>query len=204
MDLIAANCDVELTGTVPPDWVHLLPTGDVVGRDGRSFVNDQPQQVLATFSAGAVDLPIDYEHQSEQARDGKSGPVPVAGWIKDLQLRADGIWGQVSWTDRAAELIRNKEYRFLSPAILFEKDTRRVVKLKSAGLVHAPNLHLTALASQEDTPMDKTPLIPRLVKLLGLDDTADEGAIFDALSDRLTGSGTPDPAKYVPIRPCKT
>ncbi len=199
MTLGTATCDVELSGNKPPEWVHLLPAGNIGGRDGRTFLNDAPEVVLAAFKAGAIDLPIDYEHQSEHREKTGAGPVPAAGWIKDLELRGDGIWGRVSWTERAAELIRNREYRFLSPVVLFEKTKRRVMRLKSAGLVHTPNLHLTALASQEDPTMDQSPLIARLVKLLGLEDGADEEEIFAALEERLKSGGKPDPAKYVPI-----
>ena len=63
-----------------------------------------------------------------------SGPVPAAGWIKDLKAEPSGIWGRVEWTATARELIRNREYRYLSPSFLFHPKTQAIMKLKGAGL----------------------------------------------------------------------
>ena len=116
-------------------------------RDGRTFDLANPDAVVQVFNAGGVDLPVDYEHQSERAEARNSGPVPAAGWIKSLQVRADGIWGRVDWTKRARDMIANREYRYLSPAILYNQPDRKIIRLKGAGLVHNPALHLTALLS---------------------------------------------------------
>jgi phage I-like protein len=62
-------------------------------------------------------------------------------------------WGRAEWTATAREMIANREYRYLSPSFLFHAATGAIVRLKGAGLVHNPNLHLAALASQ-DTEMD--------------------------------------------------
>ena len=99
------------------------------------------------FKASKIDLPIDYEHQTANpdVSQNKSGPVPVAGWIKDLAIRKDGIWGQVSWTDKAANLIKSRRYRFLSPVFMSRKTDGAVMILKSAGLVHTPNLYSSVL-----------------------------------------------------------
>ena len=42
-------------------------------------------------------------------------------------------------------MIAAKEYRYISPSILFDPKTREIMRLQGAGLVHRPNLHLTAL-----------------------------------------------------------
>lgn len=143
--LATAICDRPI-GNVP-DWVHVLPMGQIVARDGRKFVLDNPKSLLADFKRGAVDLPVDYEHQKDKHAEMRAGPVPAAGWIKELEIRADGIWARVEWTARARDLIGSREYRYLSPSILFDKKNRRITRLKGAGLVHDPALHLTALAS---------------------------------------------------------
>ena len=84
-----------------PEWVHLLPLGQVSSRDGRAFINDDPDSVIAKFRERAVDLPVDYEHQNDRPEARLNGPVPAAGWIKELQTRPDGIWGRVEWTPKA-------------------------------------------------------------------------------------------------------
>lgn len=48
-------------------------------------------------------------------------------------------------------MIAAREYRYLSPAFLHD-DAGVITRLKSAGLLHHPALHLTALASRGQTP----------------------------------------------------
>ena len=190
-----------------PEWAHLLPDGPATGRDGRYFDVADLGAIILAFQSGGIDLPIDYEHQNDIPEAKLHGPVPAAGWIKELRADAGGLWGRVEWTAMAAEMIGRKEYRFLSPSFLYHPKTRAIVKLKGAGLVHNPNLHLTALASQDSTMQPQTttqpaaamPLMQRLVKLLGLAPDATEEALIDALEAMLTGAAKPDPKEYMPV-----
>ncbi len=200
-----ATCDraLETTAGWAPDWVHLLPLGAVKGRDGRSWTLDDPRGLVADFQVRKVDLPVDYEHQSEKPEPGRTGPVPAAGWIKELQIRADGLWGRVEWTARASELIGAKEYRYISPVFIHIANGT-ISRLKGAGLVHNPNLHLTALAAQEDTmATDKDPIdmtfMQRLAKSLKLPPDADADTILAALKEAMTAGAKPDPKKYAPV-----
>lgn len=180
-----------------PDWVHLFPLGAMDGRDGRKFTLNDPQSLVATFLKNGVDLPIDYEHQSDKP---SSGPVPAAGWIKELQVRQDGLWGRVEWTATASEMICKKEYRYISPSFL-HLTSGEVVRVKGAGLVHKPNLHLTALASEEtdmtDNPQDGTAIMRKLAALLKLPETASSDDILAAFKEALNAKS--DPSKFVPI-----
>jgi phage I-like protein len=174
------------------------------------------QAVLDAFAANGADLPIDYDHQSLTAEE-KAGPVPAAGWIKELQAREDGIWGRVEWTPRAAELLANKEYRYLSPVFRYQAKTGRVVALTGAGLTHNPNLYLQAAASRKETHAVND-LIERLSRLLNLPVTATPDDIVAAIQKLVSRLKTaeaaaahaaeelaaaqarqPDPAQYVPI-----
>jgi len=58
-----------------------------------------------------TELSVDYEHMSAVGNQ----IAPAAGWVKDLEQRGNELWATVSWTDKAAEMIRAKEYRFISP-----------------------------------------------------------------------------------------
>ena len=196
------------TGRTAPDWVQLLPPGRIMGRDGRRFVLSDAAAVVAASIQTGVDLPIDYEHQADDPSRQKNGPVPAAGWIKSLQARPDGIWGRVIWTDKAAGMIQDGEYRYLSPVLMHRPDGT-VVQLRGASLVHRPNLELKALASQE-TPMTATPdasALGAIAAVLDLDAThADLDQILSAiralqrpdLSASLS-QAIPDPARYLPI-----
>jgi phage I-like protein len=208
--------DADEASFTPPEWVHLIPAGTFSGRDGRGPFTLDAQAVLDAFAANGADLPIDYDHQSLTA-DEKAGPVPAAGWIKELQSREDGIWARVEWTPRAAELLANKEYRYLSPVFRYQAKDGRVVALSGAGLTHNPNLYLQAAASRKESHAMEE-LLERLIYMLNLPVTSTPDEVAAALQkiiDRLKTAEAaaanaakelaaaqarePDPAQYVPV-----
>ncbi len=208
-----ATCDRALppAGSAP-EGVHLLPPGRIAGRDGRTFDLADPAGLILSFQSGGIDLPVDYEHQNDKPEARLKGPVPAAGWIKELRSDETGIWGRVEWTATARELIERKEYRYLSPVILHNK-AGQIMRLKGAGLVYNPNLYHTALASQEDqmtpTPPAKTdkPGAPDLsnpaafmaaiAEMIGLPPETPAAELMAKLKARMTAE--PDPAKFMPM-----
>ena len=204
--LVLGMCDRALAaGGGVPEWVHLFPDGRMTGRDGRNFDLQDPAALVLAFQASGVDLPVDYEHQNDKPEAKLHGPVPAAGWIKELKMAADGLWGRIEWTATAREMIGNREYRYISPSFLYHPVTKAIVRLKGAGLVHNPNLHLTALANQEETMTPENtpamPLVQRLAAMLELAPDASEQEVMAALVTLFKdkGAATPDPAKYVPV-----
>lgn len=212
--LSQAVCDRALApGGAAPEWVHIFPSGHMQGRDGRRFDLADPAALMLDFQSRGVDLPIDYEHQNDRPEAKLKGPVPAAGWIKELKADDTGLWGRVEWTATARELIGRREYRYLSPSFMFHPQTRQVVRLKGAGLVHNPNLLLTALAHEEPEmpkPEERKPaqpdpqLLPRLADALGLAPDSDAAAILSAiLAALLPGTALareqPDPSRFVPV-----
>jgi len=184
----------------------------MVGRDGRGYELADPSGLILAFQSGGIDLPVDYEHQNDKPEARLNGPVPAAGWIKELRADDTGLWGRVEWTSTAREMIGRKEYRYLSPSFLHNR-AGQIMRLKGAGLVHNPNLYLTALASQEDQ-MDPTKMPPKpgandfpakpgaaepasLADLLGLPPETPAKAIMAKLKEKLAAE--PDPAKYMPV-----
>ncbi|MFN4263053.1 MAG: phage protease [Thioalkalivibrionaceae bacterium] len=178
-----------------PDWVQLVPAGSFSGRDGRGPYQLDIEAVLAAFAAGGIDLPIDYDHQT-LAADEKAGPVPAAGWIKELQAREGALWGRVEWTPRAAGLIAAKEYRFLSPVVRHDK-SGTVLALEGAGLTHYPNLDLEPVAHTKGDDMAD---VKTIAEALGVEGEADV-ATLAAHAARLKEAATraPDPAEWVPM-----
>lgn len=177
-----------------PEWVQLIPAGSFSGRDGRGPYLLDGAAVLAAFERGGIDLPIDYEHQTLSATD-KAGPVPAAGWIKQLEVRAGSLWGRVEWTEKAAHLIAQREYRFLSPVFRHDK-AGRIVVLEGAGLTHYPNLDLEPVAHQKGEPMDLKPII----EALGAPADADVAQLAaHAKTLKEAASRQPDPREWVPM-----
>ena len=201
MAVISATCQaVEFpTGVGAPGMIHLLPIGSFAGRDGRTWMLDDAAGVIRRFEARGVDLPIDYEHQSEMNPEHRSGPVPAAGWITSLEMRDDGIWGRAKWTDKARSLITAGEYRYISPTFTFSKSTRQVMRLKGAGLVPVPTLELTALAREERSMDNGNADMARIAQALGLEAEASVDDVLVALNS----ASQPDPALFVPIEAVK-
>lgn len=202
------NCEL-LSHAISPggeQLVHLVPSGTFKGRDGRGpFTLSDANSVIQKSRefAGTRQIPIDYEHQIDfAAKNGK--PAPAAGWIKGLQARADGIWGQVKWTKKAAAFIASGEYRYISPVLLIAKG--HIKCLPRAALTNSPNLNeLTALFSTntQTTTEEETmnEFLAKLAKILGLEDGADEASIVAAIQELTTSpqSGAVDPSQFVPI-----
>jgi len=159
-----------------PDWIHLLPAGEIRTADGRGpySVKDM-DRIIASLEAAGGKLAIDENHSTDLAAP-KGGPSPARGWIVALEKRLDGLWGKVDWSQTGKQLMMDHAYRYISPVILHRKDNS-IIGLVRAALTNAPNLRgLTALNS-EDLTMDKE-LEARIRDLLDLDDDAN---VVDAI-----------------------
>lgn len=175
-------------------WLQLLPAGRFASRDGRGpFVTgsrDEMEAIVAASRryAGNTDIMVDYDHQSVfGAKDGTGGRAPAAGWIKELQVRDDGIYGRVEWTEAAAAAIRAGEYRYISPFFRHAKKSGRVMLIVNAGLTNTPALDLAEIAAsidltfstEEDNTMDK------IIAALGLAKGSGEDACLSAINSLL-------------------
>jgi phage I-like protein len=134
-----------------PDWILLLPAGRVELVDRPDPLQLDPESLAAlvgAFRSRGVDLVIDYEHQSLQGR-----PAPAAGWIKDLEARTDGLWARVEWTPQAREYLRNREYRYFSPVLQLDPESRKPRALLQVGLTNVPAIkRLPPLVAKWEAP----------------------------------------------------
>lgn len=177
--------------------VKIIPKGTFAPTDGRTdhgvpawTLNAQlAAQMMADLSAKATDVVVDYEHASLKAAENGT-PNPAAGWISRYEWDdQQGLMAEIKWTEKAAQMIAEKAYRYLSPVLLYNA-AGEVKGLHSVALTNTPALDgmaLAALSKQlflptqtttEETLMDKEVLI----KLLGLAADADEAAINAALA----------------------
>lgn len=92
-------------------WIQALPVGSyehpVYGR--LDFTPDKIQRFAASVNSKVrgIDPDIDYDHKD------KSGKA--AGWVRAADVRDDGLYIQVDWTQAAADAIKAGEYRYFSP-----------------------------------------------------------------------------------------
>ncbi len=168
--------------TGAPLWVEMIPAGTAIeGRDGRKWTNSNPQAVVDSFDANGADLPIDVEHSTElKAPAGEI--APAMGWIKTLEVREDNsIWALVEWTEEGRWLVESRQYRYISPVMIYNTKSGEIVRLTSAGLTNNPNLHLTALNQREPEPNGEPETMNELLKMLGLTADASEESAMNAV-----------------------
>lgn len=192
-----------LDGSVT-DWIELIPAGpDVAGIDGRAWINDDPDAIVAEFQRRHRPLVIDWEHATEH-RAPQGLDAPAAGWIDQVENRGGAIWGHAEWTAKASAQIADKAYRFLSPVFLYDKKSTRIIALTSVGLTNTPNLTLTAL-NREGSEESSVSLLNGLWVALDLSGSPDEEQCLSAVrtlkADLATARNraeTPPYEKFIP------
>jgi hypothetical protein len=138
----------------PRSWIQLARTGSFVSNRYGKFeiTRDDLSQMLSNFRnvtpKAPTELPIDYDHLSMDPK--QPGDGVAAGWLKAVELRADGeeLWGEVEWTPQAAGLIKNRAYRFVSPSFVKDhvgKDGKKIgTTLIAAAITNHPFLESMA------------------------------------------------------------
>lgn len=130
-----------LTGDKVPSRVLLTPWGSVESTNGSFIVDEEAVGLtLQAFEEHGTDLPIDYEHQTlGGSYSSPNGQAPAAGWIKRVFGEVGvGLLADIEWTDRAAEMLASKQYRYLSPVAMIRKTDRKLVAIHSAALTNKP------------------------------------------------------------------
>lgn len=155
--LIPIINSLNIDRTTPPKEIKLFPLGLVKSQKGNFLIDTEAyNSILNHFKAHHVDIPIDYEHQTLQ-----DVQAPAAGWIKNLILKQDGVYASVEWTEKAAQYLAAKEYRYLSPVVSVRESDRKALLLHSAALTNTPAIDgMTAIVnsakvgSPSKTPLD--------------------------------------------------
>lgn len=180
--IACAGQDVEISGV--PSEIKILPLGRVHSQKGDFNVDEESFELIwKQFKDRKLDIVIDYEHQTLS-----DVQAPAGGWIKDLYKGEDAIIAKVEWTARAAEYLKNKEYRYLSPVVLVRKRDQKATAIHSVALTNTPAIDgMFALVNSLDIEdiseggniMD----LMELAKALGLPETATEEEIKKAVED---------------------
>lgn len=134
-------------------WLHAMPIGTydhpVYGE--LSFTSERLGRFADNVKNGVrqIDLDIDFDHKQDVAKGSQA-----AGWIKDADVKDDGLWIGVTFTDDAQAEIKAGKWKYLSPEF---QDTWKDAKgnshqdvLFGAGLTNRPYLKdLLPIAASE-------------------------------------------------------
>ena len=114
--------------------------------------------IVKNFRKRGADTVIDYEHASEFPDAAKGQPIPAAGWFKSLDNGPDEkgiLWGSAEFTPRARDLVRSREYKYLSPVIDYDArdkitGSKQGATLLSMAMTNRPFLEaMPAIAMRE-------------------------------------------------------
>ena len=123
--------------TEAPEYIRVLPLGYISSEKGDFLVDSESFQMMKEhMEHRAVDIVIDYEHQTLRGMQ-----APAGGWIKELVLKSDGIFARVEWTKRAKDYLQNREYRYLSPVVMVRKKDRKASQIHSVALTNTPAIN---------------------------------------------------------------
>lgn len=106
-----------------------------------SFTTEIFANIIARFEEQKNPIPITYEHPDKWM----GTPIKAAGWIYDLKVQEDHLWGLAEFSPDAAQMVRNGEYKFCSVVVDFESTDRKSgelvgPELYEVGLTNTPFL----------------------------------------------------------------
>jgi phage I-like protein len=148
-EVLASTCAIAINTDDAPEWIELIPAGKFSAVDGRGpFENDDPDSIVAASIAKMpqVGLVLDYDHSTDLAAP-EGRPAPAAGWLKQFKVERGAIFARIEWTADAAEAVKEKKYRYVSPVFEHSEDGK-VERILRAALTNNPALiDLPALAA---------------------------------------------------------
>lgn len=146
---------VELPTTPETGLIDVLLAHDGLNdyRAGRFTIDhESAEMILAELKMRGTDPVVDYEHQTLGGEySAPSGLAPAAGWMREVRYeKGRGLIARVEWTDRARQMIRAKEYRYISPVLIIRKNDTRAVELRNAALTNQPAIRgMEAVAAKD-------------------------------------------------------
>ena len=169
-----------------PSRIQLMPVGpEIVGRDGRRWLLDDPAAVVAATNTDMPQHVIDTNHATD-LKGSRGEESPAMGWFSNVSLNESGeIWADVQWRDWGRSQVEGLAYRYISPVFEFDSE-RRITKIKRAALTNMPNLRLEAL-NNENPPMGREEKnMKEILAALGLKEAATEDEAVRAISTMKT------------------
>ena len=128
-----SESEVVIVVGVVGEW-HGHPSGSF------KIAHEDLKTIKENFDKQKTEIVIDYEHQTLYGTE-----APAAGWISELMIEGDKLLAKITWTEKAAEYIKNGEYKYISPVYVFDSFDNKTnayigIKLHSVALTNTPFL----------------------------------------------------------------
>ncbi|MDI3291837.1 phage protease [Polyangium sp. 15x6] len=181
---------VDLSGD-PPGEVLLFRAGVNKSYKGLLLFDEEAaRRVLADFETHGAELFFDYDHASLFGFS--KGAGEAAAWFRP-EVREGALWAvDVRWTEEAAEKVRARKYRYISPAVDYELDSNRITRLINVALTNLPASHglPPLMAASQGAKGMLEGALAHIASALGLDpDSASEDDVIKAFDDHMTEDG---------------
>lgn len=172
----------------------IVPKGIFQHPFGRQIVDEAAMgRILSVIIANGLDIEVDYNHSAIKgavsAEDGKA-----AGWIKPDSMRVtpEGLTGIIEWNETAANMIRKREYRYLSPVFKGEQKSAGdffITRLVNVALCNVPNIPQNPLINEINSNTKEKPKmeLKKLAQALGLPESATEAECDTAIAAMRAG-----------------
>jgi len=145
---------------LPADgWFQIIPMGMFPHPSGDKQLIDATacEAIVNRFKADAAaanfgGILVDYDHFSLDT----DKPSEAAGWIMDLQNRADGVYAQIRWAGDGEAKVKSGAYRYVSPVwnradCVTVDGALRPMRLSTVALTNDPNIKVTKPLSNRST-----------------------------------------------------
>lgn len=169
----------------PPTEFLLFPAGIFSARweDGSTHSGMwdaiAEKMTLESFASRGRQLAVNWNH-SDESPFASIEDKKAAGWF-NLESRESGLWMvDIEWTETAAEHIRKKEYRYLSPKWTSD-DYGRPTELFNVSLTNDPALlSIRPLAASTEMKGDD---VKTIIAALKLPDSATEADVVRTVGE---------------------
>jgi phage I-like protein len=175
------------------DFIKVVPIGVFPNHpDGpHEITATHLQQMADNFNNSKKDLLFDFEHRS------LFGDTRAAGWSASAEVLEDGLYVKYpDFTPHATEMVKNREYRYLSPAYVLESRNKLGMpigaQLLHVALTNEPYLDNEIDHIRNSNHEDDMKFSAEFLKKLGLPEDATPEQV-EAAVEKLNAA--PDPEK---------
>jgi phage I-like protein len=173
-DLFALNAEIELIQlangeTALPREIRILKNG--VNETTKGPINCDAAAAKATVAAvvahyGKPVLNFDYGH-GQVGFVGSYESARSAGWFRIEERNGDLYAADIEWTPNAAKALKDREFRYFSPALMRDYESGKVKSMINVALTNIPATKGQApIVASQNEPTKGPRMDPELKKLL--------------------------------------